>query len=192
MELMNRGRRRALGHAIFIALPVVVWAEFLILVSKNRWLGDFAIFRLAGKRVLHGQSPYVSPTVELLAENDKFVYPTPFAIPFIPFALLPASVANGLFLAVSFVSILAAIWLLGVRDYRCYGIALLWPPLIGAVLLGAIGPLLLLLVAAAWRFRDHLAAAVLLALAAFAKLFLWPLPLWLLATRRYRQAIAAV
>ncbi len=47
--------------------------------------GDFAIFRRAGRAVLHGHSPYVHPTLKLLAANDRFVYPTPFALPFIPF-----------------------------------------------------------------------------------------------------------
>jgi hypothetical protein len=61
-----------------------------------------------------------------------------------------------------------------------------------AISLGTLTPLLLLLVAIVWRFRDRsLVAGSALALAISLKLFLWPLVLWLAATRRYGAAALA-
>jgi alpha-1,2-mannosyltransferase len=153
---------------------------------------DFAIFRRAGQAVLHGHTPFVQPTFELLAANNRWVYPTPFAIPFIPFALLPEELAAVFFLVLSLAAIVASLWLLGVRDWRCYGLSLLGVPVFGALSLEALGPFLLLLCAVGWRFRDRTVAGVPLALAAAAKLFLWPVLLWLLITRRFRAFAAAV
>jgi signal transduction histidine kinase len=74
-----------------------------------------------------------------------------------------------------------------------FAVLLFWMPVLQAVGLGTIAPLLALALALVWRFRDH---AVVLALSfAFvvaAKLFPWPLILWLIATRRFRSAIACV
>jgi glycosyl transferase family 87 len=62
---------------------------------------------------------------------------------------------------------------------------------LSALAFGTVGPLLLLLVALGWRFRDHALAGVMLALAAAAKLFLWPVLVWLVVTRRWRGTAAA-
>ena len=81
---------------------------------------------------------------------------------------------------------------LGVRDWRCYCLTALYPTTRSAVILGTVGPLLLLAVGVAWRWRDRLLAAGAAAGAAVAlKLFLWPLAVWfgVLGTR---TALAAV
>ena len=57
---------------------------------RRRRLCDLSPRRPA---VLDGHSPYVRPTFKLLAANDRFVYPTPFALPFVPFAVAPEKVA---------------------------------------------------------------------------------------------------
>jgi hypothetical protein len=153
---------------------------------------DFAIFRRAGQAVLHGHTPFVQPTFELIAANNRWVYPTPFAIPFVPFALVPEELAAVLFLVLSLAALVASLWLLGVRDWRCYGVSLLGVPVFGGLSLETIGPFLLLLCALGWRYRSRTVAGVPLALAAAAKLFLWPVLLWLLITRRFRAFAAAV
>src|SRR5262249_24037175 len=84
------------------------------------------------------------------------------------------------------------LWLLGIRDWRCYGASLLGLPVFGAIGVGSIGPFLLLLCALGWRFRNRTVAGVPLALAAAAKLFLWPLLVWLLVTRRFRAFAACL
>src|SRR5205807_1350706 len=83
---------------------------------------------------------------------------------------------------ISAVAVGVAIRLLGARDWRWYGAVILTFPVFGALELGAIAPLLLLLVAAGWRYRDRAAGGVLLALAAAVKLFLWPVLVWLVVS----------
>ena len=77
-------------------------------------------------------------------------------------------------------------------DWRCYGLALLTAPVVDTLSLGAISSMLLLGVALVWRYRDRpgVAGAV-TAATAVAKLFVWPLFVWLLATRRFRAAAIA-
>jgi hypothetical protein len=92
----------------------------------------------------------------------------------------------------SVAAVLASLWLFGVRDWRCYGASLLGVSVIGALGVGSIGPLLLLLCALGWRFRNRTVAGIPLALAAAAKLFLWPVLVWLLVTRRFRAFAASL
>jgi len=176
----------------FVQAPAIVSVWLVWFVYGHGGGGDFAIFRRAGRAVLHGQSPYVHPTLKLLAANDRFVYPTPFALPFIPFAVTPEKVAAAGFVVLSVAAVLASVWLLGVRDWRCYGASLLGLPVVGALGVGSIGPFLLLLCALGWRWRNRTVAGLPLALAAAAKLFLWPMLLWLLVTRRFRAFAVSV
>jgi hypothetical protein len=184
--------RRPLEFGVFVQVPAIalVWLGWF--VAGHGGGGDFAIFRRAGRAVLHGHSPYVHPTLKLLAANDRFVYPTPFAVPFMPFSLAPEKAAAVGFLALSVAAVLTSVWLLGVRDWRCYGAAFLGLPVFGALGVGSIGPILLLLCALGWSLRDRTVAGVPLALAATAKLFLWPLLIWLLVTRRFRAFAASL
>jgi hypothetical protein len=115
---------------VFAQVPAIFVFWLVWFVYGHGGGGDFAIFRRAGRAVLHGHSPYVHPTLKLLAANDHFVYPTPFALPFIPFAATPEKAAAG-FLVLSAAAVLGSIWLLGVRDRlpraRCR------PPAFGAL-----------------------------------------------------------
>jgi hypothetical protein len=177
---------------VFVQAPVIFLAWLAWFVLGHGGGGDFAIFRRAGSAVLHGHSPYVQPTLKLLAANDRFVYPTPFALPFVPFALAPEKAAALVFLVLSVGAVFGSLRLLGVRDWRCYGAALIAVPVFGSLGVGSIGPFLLLLCALGWRFRDRTIAGVPLALAAAAKLFLWPMLVWLLVTRRFRAFAASL
>jgi hypothetical protein len=59
-----------------------------------------------------------------------------------------------------------------------------------SVALGALTSFLLLGAALAWRYRDNNSVtAAATAVTAVLKLFLWPLAVWLLATRRWRAAV---
>jgi alpha-1,2-mannosyltransferase len=184
-------RRRVLEAGVFIEMPLIAVGWLAWFVYGHGGGGDFTIFRRAGSAVLHGHSPYVHPTATLLASNDRFVYPTPFALPFVPFTAIPERVAELAFLALSVAAVLMALWLLGVRDRRCYGVTFLGIPVFGALGVGSLGPFLLLLVAVGWRYRDRTVAGVPLALAAATKLFLWPVLVWLVVTRRWRAVAAA-
>jgi hypothetical protein len=87
-------------------------------------------------------------------------------------------------------ALLGALRLLRVEDWRCYGVAVMSAPAINTLALGALTSFLLLGAALAWRYRDNVVvAAVSTAFAAVLKLFLWPIGVWLLATRRWRTAV---
>ena len=191
-------RLRALGQpweiAAFFWVPAVglgfaCWYE----LRARDTLQDFGIFRAAALAVVHGRSPYVAATPAALAHFDKFVYPPVTALVFVPVAELPSEVGRVLVFAGALVAIVGALRLLGVEDWRCYGVALASTPAINSLALGALTSFLLLGAALAWRYRDQTAvAAVVVALTAVLKLFLWPLAIWLLATRRWRSAAACV
>jgi hypothetical protein len=156
-------------------------------------LGDWEIFRTAARSTLHGHSPYAAATSAAFAHNDRFVYPPITALLVAPLAVLPDMAGRALVLLLTLACVALAVRLLGVRDWRCYGLAFLTAPVLNTVTLGALSSVLLLGVAAAWRYRDRrYVAAVITAVTAVAKLFAWPLVLWLVATRRLRTAAVTV
>jgi len=110
----------------------------------------------------------------------------------VPFALLPVHVAAGIFMALLVGCALAALWIVGVRDWRCYAAIFLWGPVLIALQTANVTLLLAFGAALAWRCRDRLGpAGVIIGLLVALKLFLWPLLVWLLATRRYGAALLA-
>jgi hypothetical protein len=175
----------------FIWVPAigVSFACYADLRSHNP-LQDFGYFRTAALAVVHGRSPYVTPSAAAFAHFDKFVYPPIAALLFAPFAALPQELARALMFAAGLAAIIGALHVLRVEDWRCYGIAVVSAPAINTLALGALTSLLLLGAALAWRYRDHaIVAAVATALTAVLKLFLWPLGVWLLVTRRWRASL---
>jgi alpha-1,2-mannosyltransferase len=152
-------------------------------------LGDFDIFRRAAVSVLHGRSPYVHPSAAALAHFNKFVYPPVAGVLFSPFAAFPTGVGRALMFVAGVAAVIGAIRLLRVEDWRCYGVALVSAPAVNSLGVGALTSFLLLGVALAWRHRDTAwVSAVATAVTAVLKLFLWPLAVWLLVTRRWRAA----
>lgn len=146
----------------------------------------------AAKAVLHGMSPYGETTSRTLHNGTAFVYPPVVAYLFAPLALLRPLGAEIAASAVCLASALAALKVLGVRDWRCYGCALLWAPVLYTIHLGAVSTMLTLGVAIAWRYRrSALIAGAAVGLVIAMKLFLFPLLLWLLAARRPRAAAVA-
>ena len=188
---------RTLPWVVFAALPfalIVGFGAVFMLRGPNR--SDFWTFWVAGRAVLHGGNPY--PVLASLPDvADKwfapFVYPPVAAFLLAPVAVLPFTLAKLVFLALNLGAVVLALRLLGVRDWRCYGAAFLAPPVIEASTIGTISIPLLLIVAAAWRWRAHtVRAGLLVACAVTAKLFLWPVWFWLVRGRRYRSAAIAV
>lgn len=187
-------RSNLFAALVLLPLPSVMYALIALRAfSGDRSGTDFLSFWEAGRRVLAGQSPY--PLVDALpAVVDQFtfapfVYPAPAAYWLVPLAILPFAVAKTLFLALNLGSVVLALRLLGVRDWRCHAVVFLSVPLVAGAALGTFSPLLLLGVAAAWRYRDKTARlGLIVAMLVVAKLFLWPLWLWLVYTRRFKAA----
>jgi alpha-1,2-mannosyltransferase len=179
-----------LALGLFIEAPLIALAWLAWIAGTGQAASaDFAIFRHAGRLVAHGRTPYGA--VASLADQHHFVYPEPFAYLFSPFALIGPRIGAILFLLMSAAALMAALRLLRVADWRVYGAALLAPPVFDALGVGSISLFLLLAAAAAWRLRHSGWAGVLVAVAVAAKLFMWPLLVWLIVTRRFRAALAA-
>lgn len=190
-----RGFARPWELATFVWVPAIVlaytgWYE----LHARRALEDFGIFRTAAKAVMHGHSPFVAPNPHALAHFDKFVYPPSTAFFFAPFAVLPLHLGQFLMFLAGLLATVGAMRLLGVVDWRCYGLAIMTPPVVNSLALGAVTPFLVLGAALVWRYRDRpTVSGTAAAVTAVTKLFLWPLGLWLLATRRLRgTAVCAV
>ena len=115
----------------------------------------------------------------------------------IPATALPDDVAGSSPVGVLVSSLLVAcvvgtLLALDVRDWRCYPVALLYPPTLENIEYGAVGPVLALLVALGWRYRARVGrSCVAIGAAVVLKVFLWPLLVWLAATRRWRAAAGA-
>ncbi len=154
----------------------------------------------AGVAILHGRDPYQPALLARLAtlagagaqppaQLATPVYPAPDLLASVPLALLPYRVAALAFAAIGVVALLAGLRLLGVRDARCYGAALLSWPALHSIRLGQVNGLLVLGLALVWRYRDRVVPpAAAIAATVVAKVFLWPVALFLLARRRYASA----
>ena len=174
-----------------------LWANALASLSGTMMPGDFGyVFLRAGDDVLAGRSPYMDPDEFEGPPQAPYAYPPVLAIAVAPLSALPERV-RGTFLPGVLFSLLligamvGALLLLDVRDWRCYPVALLAPFTLESIEYGAVGPLLALLVALGWRYRDRPAIAgassgVLVVL----KLFLWPVLVLLALTGRGRAAAA--
>ena len=185
-------RREPLEWTVLGVVPIVLVLAFTIGVRHHQPAYDFRPVWQAGRDVAHGRDPYpkaASISSNPKAPHDEFIYPAAVAVMMVPFSLLPFGVAAGLFMTLLVVSVLATLYILGVRDWRCYGAAFAAIPVLESLRLGAWSPLLALGVAAAWVLRDRRwALPIVVCAVVLAKLFLWPLFVWLLATRRWGAA----
>jgi hypothetical protein len=188
-EAQSRDLSRTLRQAPY-AFSVVLFAAMLIAITAINppmFAWDFRAFYDGALQYLHLHTPYVSGNLAQLTTQENFVYPLPFAALLAPIGLIPYTAAAVLFVIGSGVFLFSALWLLGVRDWRVYAAVAIGMPTATAVGLGTISPLLAFLLALLWRFRDRTTvAAPVLAVLVLAKLFLWPVGLWFLFTRRFR------
>ncbi len=146
------------------------------------------------QRILDGDSPYPRPVKAELEVGNPAVYPPLSMLAVVPLSVLPWSVAVGLWAALLAVATLLAVRVLGVRDWRCYVAVLLPQTMLIGVMYGNVGVLLIPLAALAWAYRDRspVLSGVAVGLAVATKPYLWPLALWLPATRRYSAFAASV
>jgi alpha-1,2-mannosyltransferase len=138
------------------------------------------------KLILAGKDPFPPPYSDLSSGVNR-IFPVFAALLVIPLTVFSAKLAAGLFVVVLLVALVATIRILGVTDWRIYGIVAVWPASISALQTGNLTIVLGLLVALGWRYRNQaLLCGIALGAAIGLKIFLWPLLVWLLATRRYR------
>jgi glycosyl transferase family 87 len=143
--------------------------------------------------LLDGLPVYPAPTRDAIVVGNPTVYPPLFIVASVPLALLPVTAASWLWFLVLGACVFGAMWVLEVRDWRCHVLALSSPVVVHGLYYGNLTIFLLLPLAIAWRYRDRARiAGVALGVAVAAKLFVWPLVVWLLLTRRFRAAAWAV
>jgi hypothetical protein len=165
-----------------VAVPLLLYVVMLQLFWQRGELGiDFTQTLLpAAREIADGNSPY-----------PAYGYPPLVAFALVPFTLLPSP--ELFYTAAMLAGIPASLWILGVRDWRCYGAAFLWGAAFHAVQTGNVTVPLLVLTALAWRARDsRLGAGAWSGLAIATKIICWPLAVWLAATRRYASALASL
>jgi hypothetical protein len=179
-----------LGFFPAFLLVVLVVARYAI----GKHLGfDYKPLWEASHHLLHGASPYPPPHAWALQDERQFVYPPIAAVLAAPLAVFPFGVAAALLAVLEVLATAVTLRVLGVRDWRCYGVTFLWYPVIQNFLVGSITSLLALGLAVAWRYRDDRRVATpVIAAAIAAKVFLWPLVFWLAATRRGLAAVRAI
>ena len=186
---------RRLGPlALFGLIPLALAAVFLGAAVFNHVLGfDFhEAFWPAGRALLDGQSPYPPVDASVISRRTSFVYPPIVAIALAPVALLPLWLATLLAVVATVAALAGTLWVLGVRDLRCYGVALASAPVLNCIQTASMTALFAFAIALAWRWRARgLAMPLLICAVIVAKLFLWPLLLWLLLVRGFRTAVAA-
>jgi hypothetical protein len=185
-----RGRRDAFTDALSLGAPVITAVLIVVYVTRHEFAVDFQQqYWVVGHRLLTGGSPYAWTHSQIASGVGAFPYPALSALLFIPLALIPKGVAAAFWVSVQMAAVIATLWVLSVRDRRCYLVAFLWWPVIIGWQTGNMTLVLTLLVALVWRYRDEpVASGVLTAVMISLKPFVWPVALWLLATRRYRAA----
>lgn len=192
---MSAARVVRLGScALFGVLPVaVVLVLFAEAVREDVVAFDFRVFYDAAEAILRGESPYVDPDDPAANVARSYVYPPLAALGVLPYTVLPPQAAGLLAMVLLVAATLAIPLVLGVRDWRCVGLILLWPPVISAIQTGSVTLFLGLAAAIVWRYRDRpVPAGVALGAALAVKLLLWPVGVWLAATRRVSAAAYAL
>jgi len=191
----SAGRGAALPAAATVIF-VVGLALVLATGASAGTLGyDFEAYAQAAQRLIDGRALY-DPAVDLAGGFAVFLYPPPFAIAFVPFALLGPLAGLWAWTALLAGCLVAAVALLPVPDRVRWVVLLLaglhWPTLY-AIRLGQVGPILLLLFVLGWRWLERPAAlASTIALGGLIKVQPGLLAGWALLVGRWRTAVLAV
>jgi hypothetical protein len=168
----------------------------LVMGTAGNTLGyDYTCYAGAAQHLLDGQPIYDNAfSIAVGTCPGTYTYPPTFAAALIPWLLFGAAAA-GLWCVAMAACFVAGVALLPVgRDVRWIVVivaALDWP-LLYAVKLGQVEPLLFLGFASAWRAMDRPdVVGLVTALGALVKVQPGLLGIWALATRRYRAAVGA-
>jgi hypothetical protein len=174
--------KRAFTHALILLPPVFVgWLTWMA-ARQNVVAIDFTRAYLpAAHNLVHGLSPYL---------HRGFVYPPPAAWLAAPFLLLPTLTAGLVVTAVTVATIGATLWIMGIRDWRCFAMSLLWLPCYSVIQTGNVVVIMALLFAVAWRWRDRpLVSGSAVGFAMALKLIAAPLLVFFVLTGRTRASV---
>jgi hypothetical protein len=193
---LGRTLRTLRDPLLLFAVPVAFAVLLAFVGYGNSWPIGFD-FRGTlwepARALIDGLPIYPDPTREAVLVGNPAVYPPVFILASIPLALMPATVAAWVWLCVLGAVLLGSMWILGIRDWRCLVLAVTSPVVVHGLWYGNLTVFLALPLALAWRYRDRARiAGIAVGVAIAAKLFVWPLVVWLLLTRRFRAAAWAV
>jgi hypothetical protein len=179
------------------SISLLVTMLGLVLASAGNTLGyDYTCYAGAARHLLDGQPIYDNAfSISVGTCPGTYTYPPAFAAALVPW-LVFGGAAAGLWCMAMAACFVGGVALLPVRrDVRWLVVivaALDWP-LLYAVKLGQVEPLLFLGFAAAWRWIDRAGVVgSVAALGALVKVQPGLLAVWALATRRYRAVAVAV
>jgi hypothetical protein len=174
-------------------LAATIAAQLAVVFTVNVRPGlivvDFhnASYPAAG-HVLDGESPYRGAGADF-SDLKAYMNPPTVALLVSPLTLLPPERADLMWLMVLIDVLAATLLLSGVPSRVALVLAVIALPVLSALQTGSITLVLALLLALTWRYRDRTyLPGVFIGAAIALKLYLWPLTIWFLATRRYRSA----
>jgi hypothetical protein len=183
MRLSDMPSTKTVG--VVAAMVASVGATIYYAPHLTRMLSDFyGNVWWPGKRIYYGAAGFPDPLTQWP--------PTATAI-FSPLVLLPEWFAVALWLTASIAAFGVALWLLGCRDLRAYAVAFASPPVLCCLILGNTTLMLVAGIALVWVARDRhpvlagSAAGVMIVM----KVWLWPVVVFLLLTRRFLAASTA-
>ena len=175
-------------------LPLVItgWVVYHVYASGSAAVDFQHSFWVAGWRTVHGLDPYAW-TRDQISGGVSFPYPALTALLLAPFGLLSSFPESIPVTAAAIAAAPLALWILEVRDWRVYGAAALWAPVVVGWQSANFTLALVVGIALLWRFRARrVVAAILVACLVSIKPILVPLWLWLVITRRWRAAAIGV
>lgn len=186
----------AVRHVLLVVLPAL-WLVVNLKVWRDsgQQIGfDFRGTLLEPARaVINGGPIFAEPTREGVAVGNPSVYPPLFILLATPFAHVPEEVASWLWIGALACLIVAAMRIVGVRDWRLHVLVVASPAVVPSLLFGNLTLALMVPLALAWRYRDVAwVVGTAVAVAFAAKLFTWPIVLWLLFTRRFKAAFLSL
>jgi Glycosyltransferase family 87 len=186
--------RRIATITVCAVLPALTLVTMLIVGLGDGSLADdfhHEIYPQA-EEMLAGRNPYPPPDFDPTVAHN-FIWPPVVAYALSPLTFLPAEAADLVMVVLGLACFALALWLVGVRDWRVYGVLALWPQVAGEMRVSHLTAPLCLLVALAWRSRDARATSgIWVGIATAAKFFVWPVAVWLASRRRPVAALTAV
>jgi hypothetical protein len=168
---------------VFVVFPLAALFGVFDAIADDRVTPDSSlIYYPAAEALLDGERIYpVRPGVLI----SDYIYPPVTAVAVAPLTVLSVDAAELVFAVLLVLAFAATLAVAGVRDWRCYGLAFLWPPVLDAIQTGNVTIFLGLGTALVWRLRDRpRAAGAALGIGLAVKPVMWPLAVWLAATRR--------
>jgi len=147
--------RRPLELLLFAVVPALVAvAMFAVARSDHSLSVDFhnELYPEA-KKLLDWENPFPPPG-SAVWYGHNMIWPPVAAFLVAPLTLVPAGTADWVMALLGLACFMGSLRIVGVRDWRIYGVFALWPQVIGEIRVSHLTPLLCVLLALVWRYRD--------------------------------------